>query len=73
MSSRACGISGSSMILLEENVGLNAPQDSVMFPKLSEIANPGAILLNSILTFVISQWFAISPFSTALHHSVSCC
>ena len=37
-------MSGSSVILLEGKVGLNVPPDSVTFPTLPEVANPGAIL-----------------------------
>ena len=71
MSYRASGFSGSSVILLEENLGLNAPPDSVTFPTLSEVAKLGAFYLNSILHLFFSQRFAAS-LSAALHHAVRC-
>ena len=43
LSHRASGISGFSVILLEENVGLNASPDSVTFSTLSEVAKRGEI------------------------------
>ena len=72
MSHRASGICGFSVILLEGKVGLNVPPDSVTFPTLPEVANPGAILFKQYFEFVISQWFTASVLSAALHHAVRC-